>query len=500
MLRARGADPNDWMRLTTIETDTLDAWPRLVRQHRIVPEAQRLASSYLPPTWWLVRYVRTGGTPAERAEEWRVRLWPDGRPWDTRRFIPDSARRASADAATIRRIARAALARDGIDTTTLQETEYRERPRPARHDVRVTYTDTAIKLPAGAAARATVVIAGNEPLGVRRGVELPEAFLRADRAHQTNRMLVAGVSMVLLLTLLVGGAIVVKHRLPVAVHDGLLYGRIRLLLVGGLALLAILIDLNSLPSQLSSYDTAQPWSTFIGRTALGFVAPVFMALLLVGLLLVLDGLRRRVGVPMLAGEPARSERADMLIAGLGIAGVTYAMTDLDALISRGGMPPTPSTALDAAVPLLAGIPDIPASAVMAVAMIGIPILVVAGLAPRWSWRLLIATVLVALVAALVWSSTPTGEADPAGLGLAIATIVVMMGVIVVWGSRSAWSWIVAALSYQAFGALRDAVYGPEWQTRVAGALTVLVVLALLGLIAHHAPSRAAPVPAAIPPS
>jgi hypothetical protein len=334
-----------------------------------------------------------------------------------------------------------------------------------------------------------VEVAGDEPLVVRRRVELPEAFLRADRAYRINRMTIGIVSTLLLLGLGIGGAIVVKHRLPVAVHDGPLDRRARFLLIGGLVVLAVLSGLNSLPTELSSYDTAQPWSTFAGRTALGFVGPVVSALMLFGLVLVLDALRRRVEIPMLAGEPSRSARIEMLIAGLGIGGIAYAMTELDALLPRGGMQPTPSTALDAAVPLLAGIPDIPANAILAVAVIGIPILVVAGLTSRWSSRALMAAAVVILVAAIAWAFTPTGEADPGGLALLIASIVVMLVAITAWGARSAWSWIVAALEYQAFGALPDAIYGAEWQA--PGIITVLVATALIALIVRHAPSVAA---------
>jgi hypothetical protein len=491
MLRARGVDPAGWTRLTMIGTDTLGVWPRFLRQHRIVPEAQRFASSYVPPTWWVVRYVHTAGNTAERTEEWRVRLWPDGRPLDTRHVVPDSARRGAADAAAIRRIAVAALSRERVDTSTLRETEFRETARPARRDVRVTYTDTAAKLPAGAAARVWVDIAGDEPLVVRRGVELPEAFLRADRAHRTNRMLIAGVSMLLLLGLVIAGAIAVKRRLPVAVQDGTLDKRTSLLVVGGLVVFATLSRLNSLPSELYSYDTAQPWNTFVGTTALGFAVPVVLTLVLVGLWLVLGALRRRVGIPMLAAGPSGSARTDVLIAGLGIGGIIYATTGLDALIPRGGMPRTPSTALNDVVPVLTGIADTPANAIAAVAMIGIPILVVAGLTPRWSWRALIAVSIATLVAAIAWSLEPAGDVDPARLTLLTASVVVMMVAVVVWGARSAWSWIVAALSYQALDALRDAVYGPESQARGAGALTVLVATALIALISKSPGAGAA---------
>jgi hypothetical protein len=55
--------------------------------------------------------------------------------------------------------------------------------------------------------------------------------------------------------------------------------------------------------------------------------------------------------------------------------------------------------------------------------------------------------------------------------------------IVAWGSLSAWSWIVGALAFQALSGLRNAAYGPVWQARGAGLLTVLVASALIVVIA-----------------
>ena len=49
MLLARGGNPAGWTRLTGIGRDTLDAWPRFLREHKLVPEAQRFASTYEPP-------------------------------------------------------------------------------------------------------------------------------------------------------------------------------------------------------------------------------------------------------------------------------------------------------------------------------------------------------------------------------------------------------------------------------------------------------------------
>ena len=487
MLRARDVDPSGWTRLATINSDAREQWERFARQHRIDADSQPPETR--PRAWWSVRYVHTGGSPGQRAEEWQVRLSPDGRPLDVRHVVPDSAQRRNADSAAVRHIAAAALVRERIDTSTLQETEFRETPRPARRDVRVTYTDTAVKLPAGAAARVAVEIAGDEPLDVWRGVDLPEAFLRADRERQTNRTVIAVVSMLLLLGLVVGGAIVVRRRLPVAVHDGALGREARLWLIGGLLILETLDHVNSLPSQLYSYDTAKPWSTFVGTTTLGFVGPVILTLMLGGLWLVLQSLRRRVGIPMVAGKPSRSAAVDILIAGFGIAGVAYAAGHLDALIPSDGRPSPASSALDQLVPWLAGVAGGPASAIGTMAAIAIPILVVAGLTRRWTQRALLGGIIAALVTIIVWGFESQGDLHPAHLPLAIVGFVLTLAAMVAWGSRSAWSWLVAALGSQALHGAQELVYGAEWQARSAGALSAALAAALIVLIIRQAGGR-----------
>jgi membrane protease YdiL (CAAX protease family) len=487
MLLAHGGNPASWKRLTDIGKDTLSAWPRFVRKYKLIPEAQRFASTYEPPTWWTVRYVHTTGTAAQRTEEWRVRVWPNGRPLDTRHLVPDSASGTTPDTTAVRRIALATLTREGIDTSTLQETELQETARPARRDVTVTYTDTAVKLPDSATARVWVQIAGDQPLVARRGVELPEAFLRADRAQQTNRIAVAAISILLLLALIVTGALVVKRRRPILLDDGSLDRRDTLTLLGVLVVLWTLSSLNGLPSQLFAYSTTQPWGSFIGATALGFLMAIPIALITLGLWLALGAMRRRVGIPMLAGEPSRSTSSDMLIAGLGLGGTIYAMANLtDLVVPRGLMPRAPTTVLNGLFPLFAGITYIPVNALMGVAMVGIPMLVVAALTPRWSVRALIAAALVALLAAVAWASGTVNDIDPVSVTLVIMGVVIVGIALVVGGTRSAWSWIIAALFLQALSGLREAAYAPVWQARGAGALTFLVASALVAVVARGA--------------
>ena len=75
----------------------------------------------------------------------------------------------------------------------------------------------------------------------------------------------------------------------------------------------------------------------------------------------------------------------------------------------------------------------------------------------------------------------------------IAIVAVVSVAFVVWGSLSAWSWIVAALAFQALGGLRNAAYGRCGRRAYRALLTALVASVLIALIARKAarkPSRA----------
>jgi hypothetical protein len=177
----------------------------------------------------------------------------------------------------------------------------------------------------------------------------------------------------------------------------------------------------------------------------------------------------------------------MLIAGLGLGGIIYAMSHLtDLVVPRGVMPRTPTTMLNDLAPIFAGITDIPANALFAVALVGIPMLVVAGLTPRWSLRALMVGTVLALVAAVAWASGSINDIDPVSVTLIIMGVVIVAIALAIGGTRSAWSWVVAALFFQLLLGVREAAYGPVWQARGAGALTVLIASALIALIASHA--------------
>lgn len=484
MLRATGADASGWRRLTDTGSDTVQHWRRFLAVNDIEGDAQRYAATYAIPTWWIVRYVRTTGTSSDRIEEWRVRVLPDGRPLDVRHVVPDSLEKDTANPVVVRQIARAALARAGIDTTPLRESDVTEVPRPRRRDVTLRYTDTMVKLPGGAAARAYVDIAGNEPLVARRFVELPEAFVRAERQRQSAHVAAFGVVTFVLIALIVVGGLVVRRH-AVLVDDGHLGRRDSLIFLLATFALTVANRLNRLPGELFGYDTSQPWNNFLGSTALSFVSDGIFAFVLFGLWLGLNGLRRRVGVPMLADAPRA--RREALVAGFGIAGVAASATALmDVMKRTGGIPPTPTTSLNSVVPWLDGVLVVPEHAVQMVALAGIPLLVIAGITRRWALRIGMVVLAGGAVAALSWIMGSRDDARPELLAFTVIAGTLVAAALVHWGTHSAWSWYVAALSVLAFGALRAAIWGAVWQERIAAVLIAVTATALVAAIARWA--------------
>jgi len=488
MARAHGLDPGSWHRLSTTASDSLTGLTRFLVQEHADSLAPKLADSYEPPAWWVVRYVHTGGTVADRTEEWRMRMWPDGSRLDTHHLVPDSARGDTVSDAEARRLARSAVAAAGLDTLTLQETRLDAVERPARRDVTVTYTDTAMKLPGDAAAQVRVTLAGDQTLVVRRGVELPEAFRRAQRQRLgTDSVLMLVCSVWILGLVLLGIVLVIRRREPL-VDDGVLGRKANLAVVGVLALLMAASILNGLPSRLFSYDTAMPWSNWLAINAVVVLLGSLVApLLALGLWLLLTALRRRVGVPLLPHGQGAEGRRDVLLAGLGL-GAMLSLTGLALRLgNRGPVPAPPTTLLDRAVPVLGGAIEVPIDVIMTVTMLAIPALALVGIARRWSTRLLGLAVLVVPVLAVLWVRAPAASNAnvrtflPALVGLVALVLSVRW-----WAGHSGWSWVVGGTVWAAFGGAWNLLHSATGVEREAGALTVLMALALFTLAARAA--------------
>ena len=92
---------------------------------------------------------------------------------------------------------------------------------------------------------------------LRRGQDRMKNLVPGGMGPGKVGVLIAGVAILLLAGFLITAAIAVNRRLVPTIHDTPLDRRTSLVLVGGLFVLATLSSLNSLPSQLYSYNTAR---------------------------------------------------------------------------------------------------------------------------------------------------------------------------------------------------------------------------------------------------
>lgn len=482
VLRAEGVDPDAWTRLADVVTDGQGAWRRFLTRHDAVARAAELADTYAVPAWWAVRYVQTSESLAVRAEEWRVRILPDGRLLDVRHIVPEGAAGGAPPNDSARAIAAAALTRRGIDTAALVEAELTELARPARRDVTITYTDTTVDLPADAEARVTVTLAGDVPTLVRRSVLLPEDAVRDDRRRSQGILALAFGCGVVTVGLIVLLAVRVVRRQPILAQDRL-GRRAAIMLVALLAVAGLAETLQGLPTVLFSYDTSVPWSRFLGQTVIALTISMLGVLVLVALWMALSALRRRLAIPIVPADHRRQAAREVLLAGLGLAGLTVLVTKTVGLLFQPPIPSLPSTVLNAAIPVLSHALGGPTSVAVVIPIVAIPFLALAGTSTGSSKISPVAAIVVAAALGMVLTVAQLrGVASlEAVLAMSLAIPVVVAGARA-WGSVGVAAWVVAGLIMYALEAVDVAAQAPTTVERLGGTLSFVVTVLLLALV------------------
>jgi hypothetical protein len=481
MLRARGGDPAAWRRLTRTTVDTTSLWRALLEREDAESLAVTLANSWAIPAWWTVRYVSPSETLAERATEWRVRVFPDGRPLDVRHIVPDEEAGPSLEPEAARALARDALRARGFRLGTLTETQYEADDREHRRDVTVTYVDTSVALPGDATARTRVTIAGDEVLAVTRGIHVPESFERTFRNGVTNSIMAAGLLGMVLLGLVVWAVVRTVRRLqPRLPSFPKPVGRTLLLVV---IMVAVLDGLQSLPSQLAGYPTAEPWGRFIGSVVAMQFLSVIALLIFAALWMLLNGLRRRLAIPLSSNGSRLTRWPDDLVIGLGL-GALIPLLGLGAeLLPSDGAAVVPMTALDTAIPVLSRVPRTFLDAVSVVPIVAIPALAITGAvsSQRGRWAIVAVVVLLGGATVLVMEST-VSPPEPVAVVYALVAASVVVLALHRWGGVSLLMWVIAALTQAGIEELSRTIHAPTTVEQVAGALGVLTALGLIGAL------------------
>jgi hypothetical protein len=171
---------------------------------------------------------------------------------------------------------------------------------------------------------------------------------------------------------------------------------------------------------------------------------------------------------------------DALFAGFALGALPVILERALSLATTHDIPDAPATLLDQLVPALARALGAPMAAGWTIAMIGIPVLVIAGISRRRSVTILLTVILFALIAGLGATeayrvANPTVGAVLIGLAAPVAVFLAIR----TWGAVCAWSWVIAVLTWRgltsAHGAVHAAAPG-ENTAGVIGAMTCVVLV------------------------
>jgi hypothetical protein len=275
----------DWQRLSALRAATEEGpvWTmhKFVWREAGPDRYHALIGGVLAPPVWDVRFARFAGDVAERAEEWRVSVGPDGAVRSVRRTLPEARAGATLARDAARALAEETLrARFDVDAGALRAVAAEEAKRPARTDWSFTWADPRVDVGKDGEARYSVLVSGDEVSAYGRYVFVPEAW-KVEEDRRANRAQVAaiGAGLVFLAAALAGlvvGIIAWTHRRC----DTAAVWRVMLLSV----LVTLLVAANNLPALALQLRTAEPlWQQWLMR-GLGVAAAGVVTALLLGLL------------------------------------------------------------------------------------------------------------------------------------------------------------------------------------------------------------------------
>jgi hypothetical protein len=210
----------DWQRLSAIRlaSDDVNAWlwHKFVWREAGQDAYARLMGTWLAPPLWEVRYARfEGGDVADRAEEWRVTVDGSGKVRQIRHQLPEQRAGAKLSQADARSLAQQEIRhRFDLDPAALRG--YRPRSRSARRvPIGNSPIPIRVSMPARAARRVLIALAGDEVVSAGRYVFVPEDWQRAER-ERAGRMSIAkmgvGLAVVILSIAALIAAIIAWNR------------------------------------------------------------------------------------------------------------------------------------------------------------------------------------------------------------------------------------------------------------------------------------------------
>jgi hypothetical protein len=222
---------------------------------------RKLLGTFLEPPHWKIRFARFEGDLVERAEERQVFVLGTGEIERVRHELPESRPGASLDEKQAKALAASALReRLGADPAKLVEVSSNQYQLPQRRDWVFVWRDPSQPLKQGE-ARLAVKIAGDEEVGYRRYVHVPEDWLRAERARRTA---------IGLIRMLAGSALgclviwITFLAFQAWIH-GEFSRRVFAIALAALLAAAAIARFNEFQEAVAQFNTAQPWSSQVLR-------------------------------------------------------------------------------------------------------------------------------------------------------------------------------------------------------------------------------------------
>jgi hypothetical protein len=254
---------------------------------------QRLLGTYLDVPYWVVTWSKFDGPVEERAEEWQLWFFPDGRLANLVHRLPEArpGPRLTREQAAARALGWIVEQGWG-DANQLEEKSVEETARPARSDWVLNYIDKAAYDHKGGQALISISLTGDEITGYSRGIEVPDEWQRREsetNASKTPFRIASGLALVVMLGCAAGGFL---RR-----HSGhKLDWRLAMpwILAGSLASLAI--SLLRLEGTLAGFEPTTSWTVQLWMSLGGkFLLACGLGILLLFIAQTFHGERSRWG-------------------------------------------------------------------------------------------------------------------------------------------------------------------------------------------------------------
>lgn len=356
------------------ELSSVDASPgledRFVWQEGGEEAYHALLGAYLPEPRRVVRYARFEGDVAERAEEWRIFVGPDGSFQRTVHKVPEGRAGAQLEEAEARAIALSALeTRYGLKADAVEEISAEPVQLPERRDWTFVFRDPAGWPLDTGEARIEVDIAGDEVTSTGRFVHIPEDWERAERSRRSiTQILQISCTVLLVLVFIAGGVLAVirwsRHEFQTATFV------VFFVLMTALGAVSLA---NRFRPASAGFLTAQPFAL---QATIVIVGGLIATTIIAAVSSLLIGVAHRI-LP----RRHQANRGKEIVAGFALGTVLAGVGAVATALAPSTLPFWPS---------FAGAPDFSP-------------LVAAALGPLASW--ITGTALALFVVALLWSVT-----------------------------------------------------------------------------------------------